>query len=346
MYHYVNRTKDKSVHGYLSLYHIKQQIAKAILGVCRPLEWTEASSHLQDRHRGERCVHQNHLSIQNLEMPSITEHCIMFIYQILQKIIVGHLEQVDLEALRSLISSIEWQCLDENHNRDSVHVPYNIFEFWIHIYLVNTMQAGGGWIPLPARIWGIKAVINPRNEDDYCFVYAVQLRLVDFSLKPNCCQITYLQRLIREQGVFINCSLQMPVEPTEKNFKKFEQENPFIHLNMYMPAADEEKCAITPIYVGMNRSTKIVNILYYRNEQTSHYAYIRALVTSSTTQQSYTTRSSCIHTVHALISIHRTPSLTISTRNTHISTTSSCVRSVSMSSTQQRQKNYTTQFVW
>ena len=139
------------------------------------------------------------------------------------------------------------------------------------------MQAGGGWIPLPARIWGIKAVINPRNEDDYCFVYAVQLRLVDFSLKPNCCQITYLQRLIREQGVFINCSLQMPVEPTEKNFKKFEQENPFIHLNMYMPAADEEKCAITPIYVGMNRSTKIVNILYYRNEQTSHYAYIRSI---------------------------------------------------------------------
>ena len=30
-YHYVNHTKDKSVHGYLSLYHVKQQIAKAIL---------------------------------------------------------------------------------------------------------------------------------------------------------------------------------------------------------------------------------------------------------------------------------------------------------------------------
>ena len=47
---------------------------------------------------------------------------------------------------------------------------------------------------------------------------------------------------MREQGVFINCSLEMPVEPTEKNFRQFEQENPSIHLNVYTPAADDEKC--------------------------------------------------------------------------------------------------------
>ena len=66
----------------------------------------------------------------------------------------------------------------------------------------------------------------------------------------------------------------MPVEPTEKNFRKFEQENPSIHLNIYTPAANEEKCVITPLYVRKNRSTKIVNILYYKLEQRSHYAYI------------------------------------------------------------------------
>ena len=74
--------------------------------------------------------------------------------------------------------------------------------------------------------------------------------------------------------MFVNCSLEMPVEPTEKNFKKFEQENPFLHLNMYSPAADDKKCPITPLYVGMNRSSKIINILYYKNEETSHYAFI------------------------------------------------------------------------
>ena len=41
--------------------------------------------------------------------------------------------------------------------------------------------------------------------------------------------------------------LEMPVEPTEKNFKQFEKENSFIHLNMY--AEDDERCPITPLYV-------------------------------------------------------------------------------------------------
>ena len=95
------------------------------------------------------------------------------------KVIVGHLAQVDLEALGSLISSIEWQLLDENYNRDSAHI---LFKFQIHIYSANAMQAGGGWIPLPERIAGTKVVINPHNEDDNCFIYAEQLGLVDISL--------------------------------------------------------------------------------------------------------------------------------------------------------------------
>ena len=67
----------------------------------------------------------------------------------------------------------------------------------------------------------------------------------------------------------------MLLEPTDKNFKQFEKENPFLHLNIYTVAADEEKCSITPLYVGMNRTIKIVNILYYKNEQTSHYVFIK-----------------------------------------------------------------------
>ena len=46
--------------------------------------------------------------------------------------------------------------------------------------------------------------------------------------------------------MFINCSLEIPVGPTDKNFKQFRKENPFLHLNMYTVAADQEKCPITP----------------------------------------------------------------------------------------------------
>ena len=136
-YRYVNQTKDKSVCRYLSLYHVKRQIAKAILE-CVDL-WNEQHRHPTFKIGKEvkAVFTKNHEHVQNPEMPSITEHRIMFIHRILQKIVMGHLEQVDLEALGSLISSIEWQCLDENHNQDSVHVLYNIFEF-TSTYTVRT----------------------------------------------------------------------------------------------------------------------------------------------------------------------------------------------------------------
>ena len=115
-YRYVNHTKDKSIRRYLSLYHVKRQIAKAILE-CVDL-WNEQNRHPTFKIGIEvkAVFTKNHPNVQNSEMPSLTEHQIMFIHRILQKIVVGHLEQVDLVALGSLISSIEWQCLDENHN--------------------------------------------------------------------------------------------------------------------------------------------------------------------------------------------------------------------------------------
>ena len=129
---------------------------------------------------------KSHPSIQNPDADPIIEHLIMFIHRILKKIIIGLLAQINFKALGSLISSIEWQCLDKNHNRDSAHILHNIFKFCIHIYSANTMQADGGWIPLPKRIQGIKAVINLHNEDNYCFLYSVQLGLIDFSYEHDC----------------------------------------------------------------------------------------------------------------------------------------------------------------
>ena len=144
----MNRTKDKSVCGYLSLYHVKRQIVKAILE-CVDL-WNQQQHHPTFKIWIEvkAVFTKNHSSVQNPDVQPIIKHWIMLIHQILQKVITGQLAQVDLEALRSLISSIEWQCLDENHNRGSTHILHNIIEFRINIYSANVMQTGSGWIPL------------------------------------------------------------------------------------------------------------------------------------------------------------------------------------------------------
>ena len=57
---------------------------------------------------------------------------------------------------------MEWQCFDENHNRDSAHVLHNIIEFRVNIYAAQKMRPGGSWFPLPKRIQDTKAVINPK----------------------------------------------------------------------------------------------------------------------------------------------------------------------------------------
>ena len=81
------------------------QIAKAIL------EWNEQKCHPTFKIGIEvkAVFTKNHPSIQNPEADPLVEHHIMFIHWILQKVIVGHLAQIDLKALGSLISSIEWQ---------------------------------------------------------------------------------------------------------------------------------------------------------------------------------------------------------------------------------------------
>ena len=73
-YRYINRTKDKSVHSYLSLYHVKRQIAKAILE-CVDL-WNEQHRHPTFKIGIEvkAVFTKNHPSIQNPQVDPITEH--------------------------------------------------------------------------------------------------------------------------------------------------------------------------------------------------------------------------------------------------------------------------------
>ena len=89
----------------------------------------------------------------------------MFINKVLEKVISGEPSLKDRKDIGSLISAVEWQCFDENHNRDSTHVLHNIIEFRVHIYAAQKMRPGGSWFPLlPKRIQDTKAVINPKNK--------------------------------------------------------------------------------------------------------------------------------------------------------------------------------------
>ena len=63
--------------------------------------------------------------------------------KVLEKVISGEPSLKDREDIGSLISAVEWQCFDENHNRDSAHVLHNIIEFRVNIYAAQKMRPGG-----------------------------------------------------------------------------------------------------------------------------------------------------------------------------------------------------------
>ena len=138
----------------------------------------------------------------------------------------------------------------------------------------------------------------------------------------------------------------MPVEPTDKNFKKLEQENPFLHLNIYTVAADE-KCPITPLYVGMNRATKIMNILYYKNVETSHYAFIcniSHLIHSATKchQKKYV----CPYCACTYFNMQEALTNHLEKKHPYIRNEFVCEKCLNIFHTQQRLRSSMTQFAW
>ena len=106
----------------------------------------------------------------------------------------------------------------------------------------------------PKRIQDTKAVINPKNKDDRCFLYAVYLGLLDPSKIGHNTRVTQIRKGVRDQKVAVNCSLPMPVEPVPANFRNFEVDNPHIHLNVYETLGDEARSPVTPQYVSNNKN--------------------------------------------------------------------------------------------
>ena len=120
------------------------------------------------------------------------------------------------------------------------------------------MRPGGSWFPLlPKRIQDTKAVINPKNKDDRCFLYAVYLGLLDLSKIKNNTRASQIRKGVIDQKVVVSCSLPMPVEPTSANFRKFEVDNKHIHLNVYGTLGDEARSPVTHHCMSATTKTSV-----------------------------------------------------------------------------------------
>ena len=155
---------------------------------------------------------KNHIDLldPSPEAEALEEKRVLFINKVLEKVISEEPSPKDREDIGSLISAVEWQCFDENHNRDSAHVLHNIIEFRVNIYAAQKMHPGGSWFLCHKkyRTQGLSSTLRTR-----------------WQILPLCCLPWFtplseaftssaalqIRKGVRDQKVVVNCSLFMPI---------------------------------------------------------------------------------------------------------------------------------------
>lgn len=154
---------------------------------------------------------------------------------------------------------------------------------------------GSQYIPLPPFIANKKAVINVKNNDDKCFMWAVLAALhpIDIHAERVSKYVQFLNELNFDD-------LNFPIEM--KDIAKFEKQNETISVNVY-GVEDAEKCKdnnrteklIVPLRITKDVKEKHIHLLLLQNEISSeqsastietlikqnivkrHYCYIKNL---------------------------------------------------------------------
>ena len=173
-------------------------------------------------------------------------------------LLADHVQKIVEEAFSKLLKEkSEFQAKGSGWNLS------NVIGLELRINRYSPLR-GSTFIELPEKIKKTKAVINVRNDDPYCFKYAVWAKNIEKD--P--------QRISKyDTGSFYNgyqwdC-IEYPVDL--KDICKFERVNN-ISINVF---ALDEKNYIYPLKIVDYEKEDHRDLLYITNEETAHYCYIK-----------------------------------------------------------------------
>lgn len=167
---------------------------------------------------------------------------------------------------------------------EMVQVRFSNFQGWgsgwtldhnIHLQLEISEYKplkGSTYIPLPIGIQNKKAVVDVKNEDEQCFMWAVLAALHPVSSNPQ--RVSHYERY-REELNFDE--IQFPIRL--EDIKKFERLNPTISITVigYEKGRGEEPEELFPYYVPSTKREKHITLLLWSEGNTNHYAWIKNL---------------------------------------------------------------------
>ena len=135
---------------------------------------------------------------------------------------------------------------------------------------------GSSYVDLPKWIKLKKAIINPKNKDDKCFIWCV-LRYLHMKLRDN----EIISDLKKYEDELVTKGLIFPMDV--KDIKKFEKLNPNIPSILVLSVEGKS----FQILKAPKDSKKSINLFLVRNDGKSHYSlikYLSRLISSSLTK--------------------------------------------------------------
>ena len=125
---------------------------------------------------------------------------------------------------------------------------------------------GSSYLELHPYLKNKEAIINVKNEDDKCFMWAILAALQPVSIHPE--RVGHYQEFQEElnfEGINFPVSL--------KDIEKFEKQNPTISVSVI--GYDDEE--LFPIRLMKEKKENHVTLLYWSNGAKSHYAWVKSL---------------------------------------------------------------------
>ena len=128
-----------------------------------------------------------------------------------------------------------------------------------------TPLGGASYIKTPKELAGKHAIINPKNEDNKCFVWSVTSAAFPKKKDPQ-----RIGREMKKNAAKLNWEGIVFPTPLEQ-ISRFERQNPY-YINVY--GWDGER--VYPLRIGKkDKDKQCINLLLLSNKETSHYCWIK-----------------------------------------------------------------------
>ena len=169
------------------------------------------------------------------------------------------------EVIEHLIT--EYESITYLGSSKSSLKPYTLKSLKICVAKVNSLT-GSSYIQLPEWIANKKACINIKNEDNLCFVYSVLCAIETPKIHPE--RVSHYKNRLKELK-YKDDDMAMCI-----NKIRYFEKNNNIKINVF--STDRNK-RIDPLYISEYNSIdfKEVDLLYIKDEEKSHYVYIKDL---------------------------------------------------------------------